>query len=378
MDILDHQSGHRTRISYATDQAISKIEVFDTSEHLLTVKYFDSPFYQERRFSSASDSEELLYRWSPHPNELHFEQRSLTNGVSRLPPFTLELKGATIDSHSTDVCVPHAASVDALERELEAYSNILRKDGLGHLDLNIEVVPLNCQSYPGAVSQLRADFEHALVKGLSCLAEKGPTFRDDVASMLGMLAPHKGKPILLKCDPDLGKNWGLVGTVEGWASSPSDPKFPTIIVNPTKINRNPVSDSVDRRSEVKLAYQRESEYFHEAMHLLGYVHGQGFDLAYVATACCVPDEGDEDLALKRKTGLMLGRLLAAVLKGDSSRVAIEWSSFLTIRAAACRAFLRNEKKDIQILGEISQDKLLEISDHVPAALIKAWPDICER
>lgn len=153
-----------------------------------------------------------------------------------------------------------------------------------------------CERYPrGGASALKTNFNQGMEKGFSCLFKIGNRSERNalkIGAMLGninrplsLLCGVPGEKVTTQCHPgkpgeaELCRDVIIRETAEAQAFEQSSPHFPGFYVNIE-------SDLIKKKAPDEIS----SAMFHEMLHLIGYVHFEGIDYAYLSEQCCFNDD----------------------------------------------------------------------------------------
>ncbi len=178
--------------------------------------------------------------------------------------------------------------------------------------LSFDSIYQNCSTYPKGEKKLKLRIESAAQKGLKCIAGLGLSSRSDAENLLSILE-DASRPISIHC-----KNFKNDFLARAFKSNHSF--FPGMEISLS-------SENLDK------GHLRESIFFHEMLHWLGYEHTEGFDIPYLAQNCCF----GRDEASKRACDIIQNR---ESIGWDTPTYQQQFSNVMTLRHFPGRMTLR--------------------------------------
>lgn len=173
------------------------------------------------------------------------------------------------------------------------------------VDLGNHLMAENCEKFPnGGLQRIAQAVNDGLKKGLSCLSKLNDSGKMNAAKLLSFFEKNAAKKGIIYCGhpgetviqgKDPSSTSVIISRNYAAHSFPRDiPNFPGLYLNLDyeEFQKNPNSVS--------------STIFHEMMHWLGYPHGEGIDVAYLAETCCTsnPELEFEKIAQKESCSLL--------------------------------------------------------------------------
>lgn len=185
-------------------------------------------------------------------------------------------------------CQKHPTQPAAYEKLLSDLSWLQFKPTSSEkrVDLGNHLVSENCEKFPqGGVSGLARAAEQGLRNGLSCLSQLNPSGKMLAAKLLAFFEKKAARKAVIRCGQtgeivEQGKKIKALTINEDFAAHAFDhdsPHFPGLYLN---------LDDEELKTDPRFP---SSVIFHEMLHWLGYVHGEGIDVAYLAQSCCILD-----------------------------------------------------------------------------------------
>lgn len=146
------------------------------------------------------------------------------------------------------------------------------------VDLGNHLIAENCEKFPnGGLQRIAQAASDGLKKGLSCLSQMDDFGKMNAARLLSFFDKNAAKKAIIRCI-HVGETPNIMNGQHAAHSFPrNSPNFPGLYLNIdyVEFQKNPNSVS--------------STIFHEMMHWLGYPHGEGIDVTYLAESCCTSE-----------------------------------------------------------------------------------------
>lgn len=149
------------------------------------------------------------------------------------------------------------------------------------VDLGNHLVAENCAQFPnGGIQSLTQASTEGIRRGVYCLRELGPSGKMLAAKLISFFQPKAAKKAKIQCTHS-GETLGPKGHeivvkkhFSAHAFDHDSPEFPGLYLN------------LDDESFAEEPEFAAGVIFHEMIHWLGYAHGSGIDISYLAESCC--------------------------------------------------------------------------------------------